>query len=133
MYVRFIVPGREVRAGVAHGLFGPAYDLTRDPAAPESLRVAIRHELDWFEAQLPIPARDRFLVRSRKSWIAEGICWFRDDAREMIARAFALAALIAECGVPVTKCATRLPGQILYRDEWQVVAKPKARTPTRRG
>ncbi len=57
--------------------------------------------------------------RGRGRWRADGICWFVDDAREMIARAFGLAALIGECGVP-----TRHPGTVLYRDPWQIVAEP---------
>jgi hypothetical protein len=52
------------------------------------------------------------------------------DAREMIAHAFALQALLSECGVPVIKVATHRPGQILYRDAYQIVAKPEAATPT---
>jgi hypothetical protein len=96
----------------------------------EALRVAIRLELDWFNANLPVPKRRHFLVKSRKQWHAEGICWFVDDAREMIARAFTLSWLLRECGVPMTKVATRRPGQILYRDDYQIVAKPDAATPT---
>jgi hypothetical protein len=72
-------------------------------------------------------------VKSRGRWYSEGVCWFVDDAREMIARAFALAALLRECDLPVTKLATRHPGQILYRDRWQVVAKPGEETPLGEG
>jgi hypothetical protein len=68
-------------------------------------------------------------VKSRRRWRADGICWFVDDAREMIARAFALASLIGEAGVPAHKVATRRPGTILYRDRWQIVAKPEEATP----
>jgi hypothetical protein len=128
MYVRFIAPWR-IRRGVDQGLFGAAY-YAEEMAAAEPLRLAIRHELDWFEANLPIPARDRFRVRSRKVWRPDGICWFVDEAREAIARAFAMAALLRECGVEVVKVATRRPGQILYRDQWQIVAKPEEATPT---
>ena len=71
----------------------------------------------------------RWRVKSRRRWRADGICWFVDDAREMIARAFALAALIGEAGVPARKVATRRPGTILYRDRWQIVAKPEEATP----
>ena len=129
MYVRFISPWR-IRRGVDQGLFGPAYDASRAPAVAEPLRVALRHELDWFEANLPVPARDRFRVRSRKVWRPDGICWFVDEAREAIAHAFAVAALLRDCGVEVVKVATRRPGQILYRDAWQIVAKPEEATPT---
>ena len=129
MYVRFIAP-RAIRRGVDFGLFGPAYALWWDSRTPEGVRLAIRHELDWFERELPVPARGVFRVKSKKRWVAEGICWFQGDARAMIGHAFALAALIGECGVPIAKRATHRPGQILYRDAWQIVAKPDAATPT---
>jgi hypothetical protein len=130
MYVRFHSPWAEVRRGVHYGLFGPAYDCARDPGVPEVLRAALWHEIEWFEANLPVPAARAFWVKSRKTWHRVGICWFVDDAREMIARAFALRALLRDCGVPVTKIATDRPGQVLYRDAWQIVAKPEAATPT---
>jgi hypothetical protein len=131
MYVRFHSPWAQVRCGVHHGLFGPAYGCARDAEVPASLREALWHEIDWFEEHLPAPRRRAFLVKSRKRWRADGICWFADSAREMIGHAFALAWLLRDCGVPVTKVATRRPGQVLYRDAWQIVAKPDPATPTR--
>jgi len=130
MYVRFITPWWQVRRDVHYGLFGPAYDCAWNPEVPEVLRCALRNEIDWFEANLPVPERGSFLVKSRGRWLPDGICWFVDDAREAIARAFVLASLIGECGVPVTKVDTHRPGQILYRDPLQIVAKPEAATPT---
>ena len=129
MYVRFITPWWRLRRGIDCGLFGPAYACARDAEVPAVLRDALWTEIGWFEENLPAPRRRAFLVRSRKRWLADGICWFNDDAREMIARAFVLAALIGECGVPARKVATRRPGTILYRDPWQIVAKPEAATP----
>jgi hypothetical protein len=130
MFVRFHTPWAQVRRGVHYGLFGPAYAATRSSRVPEVLRLAVRHELDWFEYHLPVPGRRAFCVKSRKVWRPDGICWFVDDAGEMIARAFALAALVRECGLPVSKVATRRPGQVLYRDAYQIVAKPDRATPT---
>ena len=130
MYVRFVSPWPLPRRGVHGGLFGPAYGCARDPAVPAVLREGLWTEIDWFERQLPVPPRRVFQVRSRKRWLSDGICWFVDAAREPIAHAFALAALLGDCGVPVTKIATRRPGQIFYRDAWQIVAKPEAETPT---
>jgi len=129
MYIRFVTPFR-LRDGVDEGFFTEAYDRARDTCVDESLRAAIRHELDWFDEELPAPARRAFRVRSRKRWLPVGICWFRDDAREMIARSHGLAALLGDCGVPISRLTTRYPGQILYRDDWQIVAKPEAETPT---
>jgi hypothetical protein len=132
MYVRFITPWWQLRRGVDCGLFGPAYACVQDPDVPAVLREALWAEIEWFETHLPVPrpVRDAFCVRSRKSWRAD-VCWFDQGAREAIARGFALASLLGECGVPARKVATRRPGTILYRDAWQIVAKPAAETPTR--
>jgi hypothetical protein len=127
MYVRFITPWWRMPGGVDFGLFGPAYACARDADVPAVLRDALWAEIDWFEDKLPVPRR--FGIKSRGRWLPDGICWFVDDAREMIAHAFAVTALIGECGVPVRKVATRRPGTILYRDPWQIVAKPEAATP----
>jgi len=128
MYVRFVVPWRG-RRGVDYGLFWEARGHAEDSRVHAALRAAIRCELDWFNANLPVPKRRVFLVKSCGRWLPDGICWFVDDAREMIARAFVLAALLEECGTPASKLATRNPGQILYRDSWQIVAKPGRETP----
>lgn len=126
-YVRFITPWWRVRRQVDCGPFGPAYAASRAELVPEVLRIAIREELDWFEDNLPVPAphRDAFCVKSRGVWRPDGICWFVAEARQMIARAFVLASLLEEAGMPVSKVAAECPGTILYRDPWQVVAKPR--------
>jgi hypothetical protein len=131
-YIRFITPWWRVRRDVDCGPFGPAHEAWRSDAVPEVLRIAIREELDWFEQNLPVPSprREAFCVKSRKRWRPDGICWFLAEAREMIGHAFILASLLDEAGMPVRKVATHRPGTILYRDRWQIVAKPIAVTPT---
>ena len=124
MFVRFVVPARG-RRNCSLGMFRGGGWAAGDSRVHEALRIAVQAELDWFGANLPAPKRRAFLVKSRGVWLSDGICWFRDDAREMIARGFALAALLGECGVPVTKVATRAPGQILYRDDFQIIARPE--------
>lgn len=130
MYLRFIAPWR-LRRGVDAGLFWPAGHVRDDPATPEIVRVAIEHEMQWFDNELPAPNGRHFRVKSRGKWRSVGLCWFRDDAGEMIARAYGLAALLREAGVPISLRRCDDPGQILYRDRWQIVAKPRADTPTR--
>lgn len=128
MYLRFTVPkehgGTVTRAHVAPGPFRIASRLclARDREI-EPVRIALRREIDWFNNELPVPKR--FGVRARGVWWDDGICWFRDDAREMLAHMQALVSLVEECGVPVERNWTRDPGQLLYRDRWQVVAKPE--------
>ena len=131
-YVRFITPAWRVRRVEADcGPFRPAYDAIYERDVPEVLRQAIWQEVDWFNQNLPVPTprKDAFCVKSRKRWYPDGICWFVAEAREMIAHAFVLASLLREVGVPVRKVWTDHAGTILYRDPWQVVAKPNAATP----
>jgi hypothetical protein len=131
-YVRFITPARRLRRVQADcGPFGPAYDAVWDRSVPETLRRALWQEIQWFETNLPVPTprKDAFCVKSRKRWYPDGICWFIAEAREMIAHAFVLASLLEETGVPVRKVWANRPGTVLYRDPWQIVAKPNEATP----
>ena len=128
MYLRFIAPvapgGYTVtRSHVAPGLFGPAYDLWWDRRELTPALIGIRRELDWFNANLPAPRR--LGVKAKGRWFRDGICWFRDSARDMLGHAHTLAALIEECGVRIDRIRSESPGQILYRDDWQVVAMPE--------
>jgi hypothetical protein len=132
-YVRFITPTWRVRRIDADcGPFRAAYDAIYERDVPEVLRQAIWQEVDWFNRNLPVPTprRDAFCVKSRKRWYPDGICWFVAEAREMIARAFVLASLLRETGVTVRKVWDDRPGTVLYRDPYQIVAKPNEATPT---
>jgi hypothetical protein len=121
MFLRFIVVAP--RARPAFGLFRSDYHPRYDDDLPAWLRAPIEEHYDWFNEHLAIPRR--FTVVSRRRRIYAGICWFRSEAREHIARARELATLIAEAGQPTAMLKTRHPGQILYRDEHQIVAKPE--------
>ena len=129
MYVRFVSPLDTGTRFGAYGLFRGAMWVVYEDETPACIRDAVDLELDWFNEHLPRPRYCDFEVRSRNRWYRDGICWFRDDAREMIRRAFVLASLLRDCGVIISKLATDQPGQILYRDDYQIIAKPGADTP----
>ncbi len=133
MYLRFISTQRTNVRGVDGGIFRVTYDARHDTETPAFLRAAISSEVNWFCEHLPSPNYRHFEVRSRKVMRAVGICWFKADAREMIARAFGLKALLAECGYFITTQGTDNPGQILYKDAFQIIAKPRPSTPTKWG
>ena len=116
--------------GVNGGIFRVTYDARHDTETPVFLREAIRREIDWFCEYLPSPNEHFFEVRSRKVMRTVGICWFKSDARNMIRHAFTLKALLEECGYFITTQGTDNPGQILYQDKFQIIAKPKETTPT---
>jgi hypothetical protein len=124
MYVRFIVltPGRRP----APGLFRSGFHPDDDPALPNWIRQAAREHYAWFNVNLAVPRR--FTAVSRRRHVDAGICWFKPTAREHIARARELALLIAEADHPTAMLTTRHLGQVLYRDDVQIVAKPDART-----
>lgn len=124
MYVRFIVPTPGRRP--APGLFRSDFCPDDDPSLPDWLVEAARDHYAWFNKNLARPRR--FTVVSRRRHIYAGICWFHASASEHITRARDLAMLIAEAGRPTEMVSTRHPGQILYRDDFQIVAKPEQRT-----
>ncbi len=127
MYVRYTVPvergGTVTRAKLAPGPFQAAIDLWWDrPNEDNPILQAIRHELDWFNDKLPTPKRVG--VKAKGQWWSDGVCWFRDSAKEPLRHMEVMVSLIEAHGIPITRNWTRNPGQVLYRDEWQVVAKP---------
>ena len=135
MYLRFtssdaVHLGLRGGKAVHRGIFGPAYRVRRDPSYPLYLRRAVHEDLRWFEDKLPVPPAGRFYVRSKTWWRSQGICWFKPGAREMIRRAFGLRAILAECDIFISELRTDQPGQILYKDAFQIIAKPAAETPT---
>ncbi len=129
MYMRFVTPGRGPARDIAPGFFRS--DLTWDICddAPVYLRKAINTELDWFNTNLPFPGRT--WVRSKGVRQYHGICWFDCQHAQTVSRAWGLAALFREAGLLVRVLRTDQPGQILYRDAQQVVAKPTELTPCR--
>lgn len=122
MYLRFIIVAPQARR---FGLFRSEYHPRYDESLPDWLRAPIEDLYEWFGKNLAVP--HRFNGVSRRRRIYAGVCWFRPEAREHIARARELAVLIAEAGRPTAMLKTRHPGQVLYRDAVQIVAKPQAR------
>lgn len=124
MYLRFVTPGDAPVRGIAPGFFRSPrrWDATCD--APDYLRNAIEAEMEWFNQNLAFPKRTWVLAKGVRHY--HGVCWFDCRHQETISRAWGQAALIEESGVPVRTLRTSRPGTILYRDDQQVVAKPRA-------
>src|SRR5687768_12920276 len=113
-FLRFVMDnpgGRKV------GLFrsGQILRETREDlpaAALGEMRAAFR----WFNTNLPVPRR---LPKN-------AVCWFRADARESLERLRTLVEIFRLAGRPVWMQATRTPGRVVNRDEFQVAAVPYA-------
>lgn len=87
----------------------------------------LREILVWFDKNLKRPGR------FSRSWRGgygprKAVCWFRPTAREHLAHAREMAALLEDYGVPVWTLKSAKVGYVVYEDEHQVVAEPNADT-----
>lgn len=122
MFIRYALGRLDPWSGAPLGFFRVAYRLQWDPFVPDWLQDALRAETDWFDRNLAVPGRLWRGDRARRG--ETGICWFRPEAREHLAHAHALQALIAEAGIAVGRLQTRDPGDVVWSDQDQIVAKP---------
>ena len=123
MYMRFVVPVRDNWTGVETGFFTGLFDVKyRDQPAPRWLRDEVVRELDWFNSNLGAP--ERLTRPSGRFGDIRGVCWFRPEAGEAVSRARYCAWLLEEGGIPVREIRSAQPGEIIWRDDMQVVAKP---------
>ena len=122
MYIRFVLSGRDPYAGVEEGFFRHAYSVARDENTPEWLQDELRRELDWFDEYLDVPGR---LWRTfKRRGTVYGVCWFRPEAKEAVQRARYATWLMEEAGTPTREIRAWHPGEIMWRDPLQIVAKP---------
>jgi hypothetical protein len=110
-FLRFVV--ERPRVGKV-GLFRWSRSVDGAADVPAAAQSVLRATFRWFNANLPVPRR---LPRN-------AICWFRADANESLARLRTLVEIYRLVGYPVWVQATRNPGRVVYRDEYQVAAVP---------
>lgn len=119
MYLRFVrlhPRGDHVRdQGVFH-----AIGYLRDAGLLRDYHEAAMEEArHWFNDELRVP--DTFGGRRNTA----GICWFRSDAHEAIARIRIYISVLEDCGIVTEQLTSRDPGCIVYEDRFQVVAEPR--------
>ena len=56
--------------------------------------------------------------------LRRGICWFKTNSAEHIARIWEMVQILERNGIYVKKIRTDRPGYLVYEDEWQIVAEP---------
>ena len=123
MFVRFVSGEIDCDSHVSAGLFRAAYKLLREVWLPDYEYKALREPMEWFEEHLESP----YDFRLEPAWLAErSLCWFRSTAREHLARAWEMTAILEERGVFIRLIKCEAPGYILYGDEVQVLAYPVA-------
>ncbi len=115
--VRFIASKIDPDSRVEEGIFSAAVRL-RDEG-PRYQREELRSQLDWFNQHLPEPAPLNHPRNKR------AISWFKCESKDCITRIWSVVHILEENGVRIEKItADHPPGNVIYEDEWQVVAKP---------
>lgn len=128
MYIRFVIHQNDEDSGRRQGLFQALSDL-------EHAELLLPHEqttwddtYEWFRNNLLKPRRFARSSRSHAKKVA--LSWFKDSAKEHIARMFTLAQVLQDHGVLIDVIRTDKPGYIVYEDPHQVAAEPFSDTPT---
>lgn len=117
-YVRFVIGRKDEDSHVEQGVFQAAalaleWQEITGPDADELNQLRA-----WFSENLEKPTsfgRDK---------LRRGICWFKADATQHIARIWKMVQILERNGMLVKKIKTSKPGYVIYEDEWQLVAEP---------
>jgi hypothetical protein len=127
VYLRFVSSEIDPYSCVEAGLFVAARDLRESGTLPFYDYERLWELFDWFNEYLKRPHR---FSRSRRCGDGPGkaVCWFKPTAREHIACAREMVALLEDYGVPIWTLKTPKVGYVVYEDEHQVVAEPYADT-----
>ncbi|HEX4001197.1 MAG TPA: hypothetical protein VHX36_01020 [Candidatus Acidoferrales bacterium] len=127
MYVRFVVADIDEDSGKELGVFHAIGNLRNagklDPHE-EELHDSIR---EWFNENLEKPAR---FTASKPPFYRKkpkAISWFKDSARQHIARVRELVIILQHHGIAAEMLRTDRVGYVVYEDAYQIVAEPFAR------
>jgi hypothetical protein len=117
-YVRFVIGRKDQDSHVEQGIFQAAALALEWGDITGSDADALNELRKWFSENLEKPTsfgRDSLRL---------GICWFKTEAAEHVARIWEMAGILERHGIYVKKIRTDKPGYVIYEDEWQLVAEP---------
>src|SRR5262249_30761847 len=120
MFIRFVCGEIDDRSQVAAGLFCAAFKLRWSDGLPVYEFDAITELRDWFNDHMDSPFD--YLPRDRR--YDRAVCWFKPAAREHIARAWELVAILERNDVLIWTIKSPRTGYVHYEDEVQVLARP---------
>ncbi len=120
MFIRFVTSEIDERSHVPAGLFCAASNLRWTPELPDYEIEALSDLRDWFNIHLESP----FDHLARTDRYEKAICWFKSTARDQLARAWEMIAILERNDVQIWTIRTRKTGYVYYEDEAQVFAEP---------
>ena len=121
MFVRFVAGADAENAAWLNGIITEARLLRDRGELYDHESERLEAIFNWFNEHLPCPPFGKKL-RSGE-WTREAVAWFRSEAKGPVSRMWDVVALLKEHGVAVRMITSAKPGEIVYEDEYQVVAE----------
>lgn len=124
-FIRFVISHRYLESGAYDGTFRLAYRLRGSSVATPADRSALTEALNWFEGNLGTPARSsQTASRGHYRRHPRGVSWFKDTAVDHLARMQEIRLVLERYGHQVQMLTAARVGEVVYEDEYQVVAEP---------
>ena len=120
MYLRFQTKIPNDRSGTPIGFLVAAHELRDEGSLDRDNEDWLEDLIAYFNTQLEIPACLNDDENRR------GVSWFKAES-SMIDQVWSLVTLLEEQGIFMDILRSEDPGTLIYEDEHQVVAKPKAK------
>jgi hypothetical protein len=111
--------GTDRDSGRKLGVLVAAHRLRDEADLTSEEHTILGEALGWFNQNLNIPEC------LKKPENRRALSWFKPTAKKPLARMWSLVEVLRAHGVNITVHKARDPGEILYEDGWQVVAKPR--------
>ena len=120
MFIRFVSGGIDPDSRVSAGLFCAVSDLLCADGLPDYEYDALREVKDWFNVHMASPFR--YLPHDPR--YDPAVCWFKSTAREHLARAWEIVAILERNDILIWTIKSRRVGYVFYEDDVQVFARP---------
>jgi len=123
-YLRFVVPEIDEDSGCELGVFHAVWNLREQGKLSEYEENEYDSIRAWFNAHLERPTR---FTASKPPYYRKqnkAISWFKESAKQHLARVRSLVAILQNHDVPVRMVKSDRVGYIVYEDEFQIVAEP---------
>ena len=120
MFIRFVSSEIDEDSHVSAGLFCAVSQLSWTDGLPQYEFDALSELRDWFDIHLKSPIHH--LPRTCR--YERAVCWFKPTAREHLARAWEMIAILERNDVLIWTIRSRKTGYVYYEDEAQVFAEP---------
>jgi len=128
MYLRFVTHRVDDDSNRRQGVFQAIRALREEGGLSEEEKERVGDLRNWFNERLEKPKS--FSKSTRPHATPRAISWFKDTAKEHIAKMYELVAILRAHNVTVEVVRTARPGYIVYEDAFQVTAEPFAETNT---